>query len=577
MNDEFSFLNTLNSEQREVCNDLTNYLITACPGSGKTRTLIYRLAFFQKKYPDSQKYNIAITYTNRAAIEIDNRLNEMGIDLSSIWTGTIHQFCMNFIIRPYAMYSNDLKKGYHVIDEYVQKRYCLEIAKELGIDVGFKNPLEFDSINKLYHQRLKDNKEIDFDMILEISKYLVTNYQFISENISCLFRSIHVDEYQDTNQFQYDILGAIFKTNKKINLFFVGDPNQAIYNNLGGIPKKCSELEELFGVKFCEKELNGCYRSTQRIVEYYSNFENIKSNVYSKSSNRDDRGKILYNYKIDVSRLPEEFASIILERINNGIEEKDICIVAPQWYQIYPLANKLRKYLPDIKFDAPDISPFKFDPINPFYILAKLLFTPSGRNIQMRKKYALEFMKILSTEYQVNFRKNIDAFSFLKIVNSVPKKIDGMEYFKNGVEIIINKLGLNFSDEEDLLKVYSAFLERTFERINNYNLFTDYVSMCNYFKEKEGVVINTIHGIKGEEYDTVIAFDLLNGHLPHWDYIYKDSKKEFRLYETNNLLYVLCSRAKVNLYLYSEIGRKTQSGNKYTPTDELYFLKYDYD
>lgn len=184
MNDEFSFLNTLNSEQREVCNDLTNYLITACPGSGKTRTLIYRLAFFQKKYPDSQKYNIAITYTNRAAIEIDNRLNEMGIDLSSIWTGTIHQFCMNFIIRPYAMYSNDLKKGYHVIDEYVQRRYCLEIAKELGIDVRFKNPLEFDLINKLYHQRLKDNKEIDFDMILEISKYLVTNYQFISENIS---------------------------------------------------------------------------------------------------------------------------------------------------------------------------------------------------------------------------------------------------------------------------------------------------------------------------------------------------------------------------------------------------------
>ncbi|MCR0565825.1 hypothetical protein MKC67_16940, partial [[Clostridium] innocuum] len=253
------------------------------------------------------------------------------------------------------------------------------------------------------------------------------------------------------------------------------------------------------------------------------------------------------------------------------------CIVAPQWYQIYPLANKLRKYLPNIKFDAPDISPFKFDPINPFYILAKLLFTPSGRNVQMRKKYALEFMKILSTEYQINFQQNIDTFSFLKIVNSVPKKSDGMEYFKNGVETIIKKIGLNFTDEEDFLKVYAAFLERTFERINNYNLFTDYVSMCNYFKEKEGVVINTIHGIKGEEYNTVIAFDLLNGHLPHWDYIFKDSKKELRAHETNNLLYVLCSRAKVNLYLYSEIGRKTQRGSEYTATDELYCLKYDYD
>ena len=83
--------------------------------------------------------------------------------------------------------------------------------------------------------------------------------------------------------------------------------------------------------------------------------------------------------------------------------------------------------------------------------------------------------------------------------------------------------------------------------------------------------------IKGEEYNTVIAFDLLNGHLPHWDYIIEDSKKELRLHETNNLLYVLCSRAKVNLYLYSEIGRKTQRGNAYTATDELYCLKYDYD
>lgn len=121
------------------------------------------------------------------------------------------------------------------------------------------------------------------------------------------------------------------------------------------------------------------------MVKFYSNFENIKSNIYSRSNNRDDRGNISYNCGINVSDYPKEFAYIIQEKLNEGVAEKDICIVVPQWSQIYSLAKKLRKYLPNIKFDAPDISPFKFDPINPFYILVKLLFTPLGMNIQMRK------------------------------------------------------------------------------------------------------------------------------------------------------------------------------------------------
>ena len=83
------------------------YLLTACPGSGKTRTLTHRLAYQVLRDQASKKIKIAITYTNRAAEEITNRLEGMNIDQSSIWAGTIHQFCMHFIIRPYAMYSRD--------------------------------------------------------------------------------------------------------------------------------------------------------------------------------------------------------------------------------------------------------------------------------------------------------------------------------------------------------------------------------------------------------------------------------------------------------------------------------------
>ena len=70
----------------------------------------------------------------------------------------------------------------------------------------------------------------------------------------------------------------------------------------------------MFGVKFVRKELNGCYRSTQRMVDFYSNFENIKSNIYSKSSNRDDRGGIFHIIVVLMFDLPKEFACIIQEK-----------------------------------------------------------------------------------------------------------------------------------------------------------------------------------------------------------------------------------------------------------------------
>lgn len=166
--------NCLNAKQREICLSQDNYLIMACPGSGKTRTLTYRLAYIADKYKESEKYNIAITYTNRAANEIENRLLEMDVETDNVWTGTIHQFCMKFIIRPYAMYSERLKKGYTIIDEYIADSYGREIAKELGIECNFyDNPLEYPEVKQEYEKWLEEKKEIDFEQILILSEELV--------------------------------------------------------------------------------------------------------------------------------------------------------------------------------------------------------------------------------------------------------------------------------------------------------------------------------------------------------------------------------------------------------------------
>ena len=89
------------------------------------------------------------------------------------------------------------------------------------------------------------------------------------------------------------------------------------------------------------------------------------------------------------------------------------------------------------------------------------------------------------------------------------------------------------------------------------------------FKHEEGVVVNTCHGIKGEEFDTVIAFGLLHGKLPNWN--------ETGHRAAEKLLYVICSRAKRELHLISETGRVTNSGRAYNPTSQLSSLEYDYD
>lgn len=574
--DNLSFLNDLNAKQQEICQSPSNYILTACPGSGKTRTITYRLAYLQQKYPSSRKYNIAITYTNRAAEEIESRLDDLGIDTSCIWTGTIHQFCMHFIIRPYAMYSERLRKGYRIIDEYITAEYGRSIAAQLGIRCGFEDPLSFPRIRERYDQLLMEKREIDFDLILSLSYDLVKTNSFICENISSIVRSIHVDEYQDTKELQYQILSEIVKANTAINLLFVGDVNQAIYGTLGSVAKSADEIRMLYPLDFCEETLSGCYRSTQRLVDYYTQFEINTTNASAVSSIRDVHGTISYTQSVNLSNLAQSIADIISLQIQQGIPENEICVAAPQWYLIFPIANRLQELLPNVHFDSPNITPFKYDRMNPFYLLAQLTFTKSGVKASSRKRIAGELLDILRTDFEIAISDQIDAYSILRVVNSsVFPNGDGLTCLRNVISKVFRFLKISSLQETTLAATCKSFLDKAESRIRQYSLPCTYDDLVNSFKEKEGVVISTIHGTKGEEYQTVIAYGLLRGYLPNWNLIH-----DYPLIaqaEANKLLYVLCSRAKSNLYLFSETGRYTASKKPYTPTTELLVAQCDYD
>lgn len=567
-------LKELSVEQQAACTALNNIVLTACPGSGKTRTLTHRLAYQVIKEPDLKKKKIAITYTNRAAEEIINRLEGMNIDLSSVWTGTIHQFCMHFIIRPYSMYSKRLCKGYRIIDDYSKRAYGREIAKSFGMHFQYyEDPFQDINVRTKYQCVLREKKEIDFDEILLISKELLSSCTFISSNIASVISSILVDEFQDTNELQYIILSNIYKANKSIKLMFVGDVNQAIYSSLGGVAKGKKELEELYGVSFESMSLKECYRSTQRLVNLYSRFEVSKTDAYSVARYKDELGEIHFCKSVCYKDLASKIAEIIKIEIEKGTKAEEICVIAPQWFMLFELSRKLRLLLPEVSFDAPDISPIKYNPMNPLFLIAKLLFMPAGKNVRLRKRIATELISIIRDDFRIMVPDDIQSYDVLSEVNSCRHiDVDGIICLDTAIEKVFALLNTSVIKETSLLELKDSFFNEIQSRMKRYSLATDFESISKYFGDKNGVVISTLHGVKGEEYTTVIAFGLLNGYLPHWDYIMNSTKID-RRNETCKLLYVLCSRAKKNLYLFSERGRITKNGSKYSSTDELSLIK----
>lgn len=291
-------------------------------------------------------------------------------------------------------------------------------------------------------------------------------------------------------------------------------------------------------------------------------------------SDSDKNAIISFEEIVSKDELADYVAKIVKERLNQGEKEEEICIIAPRWELIFSIANRLRMKLPGVMFNAPDITPFKYDPMNPFYLLAKLTFMKTHGHEKARKRYANDVIGMLKNDYGINIKKGFDCFSLLRIINSVikPADADGIEVYKNVIGRVLSSLKIDLSYEEALESCYNQFLDKTADRVCNYSLSTACSDLEKCFEEKHGIVISTIHGVKGEEYNTVIAFGLLNGYIPHWNDIYGGVRKR----TAYKLLYVLGSRAKENLYLISESGRKTQKGALYTATDEVVNVEWDY-
>ncbi|SHE76172.1 UvrD-helicase domain-containing protein [Dysgonomonas macrotermitis] len=590
---------TLNKEQEDAIKQEGSILLVACPGSGKTRTLTYKIAYELSRIESDKEFVIAITYTNNAADEIKERVELLGVDTEQLWIGTIHSFCLEWILKPYHQYLDDLKYGFRVISSFDSEKILTELCKpydkpkitywDCGIiaktdnyyltclDVSKHQPLQ--KIYSEYFKTLKKNNQIDFEQILFYSYKLLVQKPIISHVLCKLFPFILIDEYQDTKEIQYHIIAKILSANSgNSKTLIVGDPNQSIYKSLGGFPMPKVDLEKLFGFELLELSLIKNYRSSEKIINYFEHYKTYPNLIEACSWDKDYPSIITYTTLVSVDNIIEEVANLILFNVSEkGISPNEICIVAPQWVHIASITRQLMIRLPDYSFDGPGMAPFSRDIDNFWFKVSRIALTePSPYMYIRRLRWSKEVLKELdSIGMDVS---EVSDKCFLRICNSISiNENDGLKYLENFFVEICNHLSISMDDYDMLYEHYTAFFESSKARIERLikegnPCIGEIDSFRKVFKQKDGITVSTIHGIKGEEYDTMIGFALLDDYIPHFN---DNNGSE----NAKKLLYVLASRARKNLHIISEYGRGINRYNPdgKSPTPHLLEYKYEYD
>ncbi len=284
-------LSSLNKEQLDPVLDTEGaILVTAGAGSGKTRLLTHRIAYLITEKMVSPYNILAITFTNKAAKEMSDRLLTMTPDASYVWVSTFHSMCAR-ILRRYAavlgytqsfsIYAESEKeKLISTIaatsdseDDDLKKKaiYHISNAKNLGLspEEYMRDFAYVDDIEKIcevysrYEVELKNNNAMDFDDLLLKTKILLETDADAAEYYREKFRYIHVDEFQDTNTIQYELIKLLAA--KYRNVCAVGDEDQCIYGWRGANIENIQKYIADFNCKVYKLEQN--YRSTKKILD----------------------------------------------------------------------------------------------------------------------------------------------------------------------------------------------------------------------------------------------------------------------------------------------------------------------
>ena len=351
-----SIYDTLNNEQREAvfCTE-GPLLMLAGAGSGKTRSLTHRIAYLIEEKGGAPWNILAITFTNKAAQEMRERVDALvGYGSEDIWISTFHATCSRILRRHIDLLGYD--RNFTIYDASDQKSLMKEVLKEMKIDTKqfpersvmseissakneYKSPLDYRNeygsnfrnqriadIYEHYQKRLKENNALDFDDLLVKMVDLFQTNPDVLEHYQDRFQYIMVDEYQDTNTVQFLLVSLLAK--KYRNLCVVGDDDQSIYKFRGANIYNILNFEKVFpDAQVIRLEQN--YRSTQNILNAANGvIANNKGRKEKKLWTENQKGELVHFKQYDTEY---DEADGVVSRINflamRGVQYKDMAIL----------------------------------------------------------------------------------------------------------------------------------------------------------------------------------------------------------------------------------------------------------
>ncbi len=609
------YLKNLNEAQREAVLHLDGpLLIVAGAGSGKTKVLTSRIANIIKEKKAFPNQILAVTFTNKAAKEMQNRVSKIlgstAVGLS--WLGTFHSICAK-LLRKHASAAN-LNSNFTIVDTDDQIRLIKNICKAENIDIkqlsprfilaiidrwknkGFypnevvinKKDLYEKTIlplYKIYQQKLIDLNSCDFgDLILHAVKILEFNSD-IREIYAKNFKYILVDEYQDTNLIQSKWLNLLSEKHK--NICCVGDDDQSIYSWRGAEIKNFLEFDQVYeNTKVIRLEQN--YRSSQNILS-------VASDLISNNQNR--VGKTLITTM-------EEGDPVQLNCFKNGKDEAigisdEIEKKIKKKFSYNNIAILVRAIFQTREFEERFLKigmPYRILGGTKFYERAEIKDSVAYLRLIHQEKDDLAFERIVNNPKRSigdSTLKNIHEFAKVNNLNleraSIkmleknlikPKAKIGLSTFINSLMKWRNDLIVKKSSHVKLLQIvldesgYSAMLknkkdldnENRLENIkellsamkefDNLESFLEHVSLATSVdQEWDGEKINmmTMHAAKGLEFDVVFLPGWEEGLFPHQKSI--EEKGQNGLEEERRLAYVGITRAKEKAIISFSMNR----------------------
>lgn len=580
----------LTINQLEVVNyDEGSLLVTAGPGSGKTRVLIERTA---RLVSESQSSVLALTFSNKAAEEIlerlELRLNED--DMSSVSVGTIHSFCLDLVLTRGKMIGlptnltvieNDkdkieiMKKVLSTLDISKENKYNVQslLSKISYLKQSFfKNGSILEEVEEdenvsyifeAYNNLLIEHHLIDYDDILFYAYKLLTEKPQIVKLYSRLYKHVFVDEAQDLNLSQYLIIKALCQSHR--NLMMIGDENQSIYGFNGSDSKYMTQffVEDFFPEV---KRLNENFRSTKKIIDAAKSLINTLDGDVVYPLDGDLQIKRFSNGYLEAEWIVNQIVKEVSsgnEWIEGTVKYENIAVIARNRYILKPLEEVLgRKNIP-YNFRMPN-KPMEsltlegqvFENgikliVNPQDQLTKNKLTPlfleeidSLDPINIMSKSTLrdspDFKLEVLNEIQKAWERIItDSSSFSGALKKLTDGVAVIEVEANDEEFSIWKE--QFMNDMDAWKSHwEKYCRMTSADQRSLSHFKHQISLgrtANF--NSVGVTLSTVHMTKGLEYDMVFIMGLCEGVFPDYR-----AKTDQALNEELNNMFVAVTRAK---------------------------------